>query len=124
MPTDPLLETKFAVPRAPASAVARPRLHGALDTGTQRPLTLVAAPAGAGKSALVGAWVAAGRAPGPVAWLTLDETNADRRRFWRGVAAALGHAGIAGLVAGPELVNALAARDEPVVLVLDDFHEV
>src|SRR3954469_14436989 len=113
MPTDPLLETKFAVPRAPVSAVARPRLHGALDTGTQRPLTLVAAPAGAGKSALVGAWVAAGRAPGPVAWLTLDETDADRRRFWRGVAAALGHAGGARPVTRAGLAHAGAARAPP-----------
>src|SRR5258707_13873892 len=95
MPTDPLLQTKFAVPRAPPAAIVRPRLLAALDAGAQRALTLVAAPAGAGKSALVGSWVHAGRAPGPVAWLSLDETDADRRPFWRAVAGALPTAGLA-----------------------------
>ena len=46
--------------------VSRPRLLDALDAGMRGPLTLLDAPAGAGKSALLSSWIAAGRAPGPV----------------------------------------------------------
>jgi LuxR family maltose regulon positive regulatory protein len=117
--------------------VVRPRLHEVLDEGTQRALTLISAPPGAGKTVLLGSWVAAGGPPGPVAWLSLDPADADRRRFWRAVLEALDRAGageaVAELAAHPQgrvdrltaaLVTALDARDEPVVLVLDDFHEV
>jgi LuxR family transcriptional regulator, maltose regulon positive regulatory protein len=137
--SDALLATKFSVPRGPKAAVLRHRLLDLLDSGVQGPLTLVAAPAGAGKSALVSSWIAEGRPLGPVAWLSLDADDADRRRFWRGVLAALARAtgddAVAALAVSPRepmnmdmvlpaLVDALAGRDQPVVLVLDDFHEV
>jgi LuxR family transcriptional regulator, maltose regulon positive regulatory protein len=134
-----VLKTKFSVPRGPLTTVSRERLLAALDAGVQGPLTLLAAPAGAGKTALLSSWVAADRAPGPVAWLSLDGDDADRGRFWRAVLATLSHAtgnarwaGLAvsprepmdvGLVL-PALVDALDERDEPVVLVLDDLHQV
>jgi len=138
-PSDALLATKFSVPRGPKAAVLRPRLLEMLDTGVRGPLTLVAAPAGAGKSALVSSWIAQGRAPGPVAWLSLDADDADGRRFWRAVLRALAQAtgddAVAALAVSPRdpmrielvlpaLVDALAGRRRPVVLVLDDFHEV
>ena len=134
-----VLKTKFSVPRGPITTVSRGRLFDSLDAGVQGPLTLLAAPAGAGKSALLSSWIAAGRAPGPVAWLSLDGDDADRRRFWRAVLGTLSHAtGDARLTALavsprepmdmdlvlPALVDALDARDEPIVLVLDDLHQV
>jgi LuxR family maltose regulon positive regulatory protein len=134
-----VLKTKFSVPRGPSAMVARRRLLDALDAGLQGPLTLLAAPAGAGKSALLSAWVAAGRAPGTVAWLSLEADDADRRRFWRAVLGTLSHATgdprLAALAVSPRepmdtdlvlpaLVDALDARDEPIVLVLDDLHLV
>jgi len=56
--TDALAATKFAPPRVPPGWVARPRLDAALERGLQAPLTLIAASPGAGKSALLGSWVA------------------------------------------------------------------
>ena len=132
-------KTKFSVPRGPTTMVPRDRLLDALDAGVQGPLTLLAAPAGAGKSALLSSWVAAGRAPGLVAWLSLDGDDADRRRFWRAVLGTLSHATgdarLSALAVSPRepmdtdlvlpgLVDALDARDEPLVLVLDDLHLV
>jgi LuxR family maltose regulon positive regulatory protein len=136
---DPLLVTKLSVPRGPRAAVLRDRLLDRLDIGVQGPVTLVAAPAGAGKSALLSSWIAEGRPPGPVAWLSLDTDDADRRRFWRGVLAALAQAtgddAVAALAVSPRepmrmglvataLADALEGTRDPVVLVLDDFHEV
>jgi LuxR family maltose regulon positive regulatory protein len=134
-PAGDLPATKFALPPAQPGIVVRDRLLDALDDGIGRPLTLLSAPPGAGKTALLGSWIGAGRAPGPVAWLSLDAADGDRRRFWRAVLEALTRAGagpaIAELAAHPRgrpdveaLASALEERDTPVVLVLDDFHEV
>src|SRR5262249_52353394 len=134
-----LLATKFSVPRGPKAMVLRPRLLDMLDAGTRGPLTLLAAPAGAGKSALLTSWIAHGRPPGPVAWVSLDPDDADRRGCWRAGLGALsrgmGDGAVPALAIGrrepldmdlvlPGLVEALAGRKKPIVLVLDDFHEV
>src|SRR5215468_4557427 len=134
---DVLLATKLHVPRPPAGFVPRPRLTAQLDDGRSRRLTLVCAPAGSGKTALLAAWAAGGRQP--VAWLSLDEGDNDPARFWRHVAAALERArpGVSGRV-GPllgsaprsfegvvtALVNELADRPAAgqALLVLDDYH--
>jgi LuxR family maltose regulon positive regulatory protein len=125
--------TKFALPPEHAAFVPRARLWDDLDRAVERPLTLIAGPPGAGKTALLGSWIAAGRAPGPVAWLSLDAADGERRRFWRGVFEALERAEIPVGGAHPEerpdvpiarLADALGERPDPVILVLDDFHEV
>ncbi len=50
---DPVLATKLYVPPRQPGFVSRPRLVGALDEGLARTLTLVSAPAGFGKTALL-----------------------------------------------------------------------
>ena len=92
-PTDALAATKFTPPRVPTGWVGRPRLLEALEAGLQGPLTLLAASPGAGKSSLLGAWAADRTGNGPLAWLSLEPGDGDRRRFWRGVVEALGRAG-------------------------------
>lgn len=129
------LATKLFVPRPPAGLVRRPRLAAKLDDGLRCGLTLVIAPAGFGKTALLAHWATA--ADRPVAWLSLDSGDNDPVRFWRHVVHALGRkrSGLAELV-GPALgtsapsfdgviaaiVNALASEPAALALVLDDYH--
>jgi ATP/maltotriose-dependent transcriptional regulator MalT len=54
---DQLLATKFFIPGAAQALIARPRLTALLDTSLRRKLTLVAAPAGFGKTTLVADWL-------------------------------------------------------------------
>src|SRR5215211_909659 len=84
---DPLLATKLHVPRPRPGFLVRPRLLQRLTEGTAGALTLVCAPAGFGKTSLLGDW--ARRSRQPVAWLSLDGGDSDPTRFWRYVAAAL-----------------------------------
>lgn len=130
---------KLSWPPAPHVAVVRQRLLDAMDAATQRPVALVSGGAGWGKTVLVASWVEAGSPPGPVGWLTLDAADNDPEVFWSDVAAALRRA---GAVASDEdsarldrvpgaatdvvrrFTHALARLPGPVVLVLDDLHEV
>jgi LuxR family transcriptional regulator, maltose regulon positive regulatory protein len=84
---DALLATKLHIPRTRPGFVARPRLVDRLAPAQAGELTLVCAPAGFGKTALLADW--ARRDPRPVAWLSLDDADNDPVRFWRHVAAAL-----------------------------------
>jgi LuxR family maltose regulon positive regulatory protein len=126
-----LFATKLVVPPPPPVTVRRPRLLRALDAGARGPLTLVSAPAGAGKTALVSSWVEEGRAPGTAGWLSLGKEENGRRGFWYAVIAAL--APVVAVAAPPRvridlllstLIEALATEGDPVTLVLDDLHEV
>jgi LuxR family transcriptional regulator, maltose regulon positive regulatory protein len=134
---DRLLATKLHVPRPRPGFLARPRLLRRLAEGTAHELTLVCAPAGFGKTSLLGDW--ARRSRQPVAWLSLDVGDSDPARFWRYVAAALDgtRPGVGQRVDAlfrdaqppPEavvtvLVNELVEGPDALVLVLDDYHLV
>jgi hypothetical protein len=85
----PILATKLYIPTLRNSLVRRPRLVERLNDGLAagRRLTLLSAPAGFGKTTLLGEWTAVcGR---PVAWLTLDEADGDPARFLTYLVAAL-----------------------------------
>lgn len=136
-----LLATKLFVPPRQASLIARPRVLTRLQHGSRGKLTLIAAPAGSGKTSLLADWLHQPAAP-PVAWVSLDEGDNDPQRFWSYVIAALDRAfpGIAGAVSpilgapqaasgeeiASEIINALVSYSpaQPVVLVLDDYHLV
>jgi LuxR family maltose regulon positive regulatory protein len=60
---EPPLASKLMVPQPPEWFVTRPRLLDALTEGAQGPLMLLAAPAGTGKTMLLGSWIHSGRHP-------------------------------------------------------------
>ena len=83
----PLVRAKLRPPAPVAHYVRRARLLDRLDEAVAAPLTLVVAPAGAGKTSLVAAW--ATEAAPPTAWLSLDDRDRDAAQVWRGVISAL-----------------------------------
>ena len=133
----PLIEAKLAAPGMRGGTIDRPRLWTGPAAGVDEVLTLVAAPAGYGKTTAVRAWCASQDAA--LAWVTLDAGDNDPTRLWRYVATAvdrvrpgLGRAALQrlGIPGGPiedavdELMNGIAAFGERLLLVLDDLHEV
>lgn len=124
---------KLAPPALPRTTIDRPRLSRALSRAVRRaPLTLVRAPAGAGKTTLTARWAAEEGARTPVAWLSLDPYDDDPTEFWADAVQALDRAGVLrdhplptpleGTPTWfvPELAGRLAALERPAVLVLDD----
>src|SRR6202162_5239114 len=83
----PLLATKLYLPRLRPNVVSRPRLLERLNEGLHRKLTLIAAPAGFGKTTLVNEWVEGIQRP--TAWLSLDKGDNDPARFLAYLVAAL-----------------------------------
>jgi len=145
---DQLLETKFVVPVASHALIPRPRLMALLDTCPRRPLTLVSAPAGFGKTTLLSQWVQTlsndgysrgdpcGR-PG-VAWVSLDEQDNDPVCFLSYVLTALDRVQpglctdlVTFLRTQPSpalpyllttLINRLVQSTQQMLLVLDNYH--
>lgn len=141
-----LRATKLIVPPARAQLVVRSRLFKRLEAGLQGKLTLIAAPAGFGKTTLVSAWrsTALGSAL-PFAWVSLDAGDNDPLLFWSYFLVALD-----GLVPGVStsaltllqssqpppieyilmsmlntFTNLLAGKPERhIVLVLEDYHVI
>lgn len=134
-----VLETKLTPPPARSEHVERRDLVAALEAGSARKLTLVAAPPGFGKSTLLAAWSAT-HAASTVAWLSLDDTDNDPARFFSYVVAALrrmapelGSRALAALRSPgadliesvlPEFLNDLAGLDHDVALVIEDYHVI
>jgi len=126
-----VLITKLRPPPARPGDTPRPRLLARLDSGTERRVTLVSAPAGYGKTTALADWVAHGSAS--AAWLSLDEPDNAPQRFLRHLVAAMQRRDASlrelGDFVGEDLeaalitvVNDLAANEAPLCLVLDDYH--
>ncbi|MFL7791523.1 MAG: LuxR C-terminal-related transcriptional regulator [Anaerolineae bacterium] len=139
--TTPLLTTKLYIPPPRSNLVERPRLIERLDDGLRlsHKLTLIAAPAGFGKTTLATEWLYSRNrniSSRSIAWLSLDEGDNDPARFFTYLIAALRQvdAGVGqatqSLLGSPQmpsteslattLVNDIAAISSPFVLVLDD----
>jgi LuxR family transcriptional regulator, maltose regulon positive regulatory protein len=133
-----LLRTKLFIPQTRPHLVSRPRLLERLNSGLDKKLTLVAAPAGFGKTTLVAAWIKQFNLP--AAWLSLDDADNDLQRFLTYLTAALQ---IVDEGIGVPLLNALqspqppamekvmtallneaALRIDPLILVLDDYQQI
>ncbi len=140
--TTPLLTTKLYIPPPRPNLIPRPRLVERLDEGLHlgRKLTLIAAPAGFGKTTLATEWLYSKDkdvSSRSIAWLSLDEGDNDPARFFIYLIAALrqldegvGQAA-QSLLGSPQmppaeslattLVNDIAAIPAHFVLVLDDY---
>jgi LuxR family transcriptional regulator, maltose regulon positive regulatory protein len=131
----PLLRTKISIPQIPLGSINRPRLTEQVHRGVEGHLTLLAAPAGFGKTLLLLEWAKETRLP--VAWLTLDSDDNDLSRFFNYLIGALQtlEPGLgeeakdytlsptgSGLEMGLTLlINELSTLSKEIALVLDDF---
>jgi LuxR family transcriptional regulator, maltose regulon positive regulatory protein len=125
----------LVIPGPPRPLVLRQRLFDRLEEGSTGPLTLLSAPAGAGKTSLLASWLSV--EPRKVAWLT-PRPHLTEASFWaewvtsvrrlapRGSALRSLTPPRAGTPPGfvLQLLNAFAELAEPLIVVVDDFHAV
>lgn len=127
--------TKFVAPMPRPEHLARPRQLERIDPHAG--LVLLSAPAGYGKTTLIGQWIRE-RHGGATAWVQLDAEDSGAYVFWTAIVTALanvdqrvGQRSFGALattvddflasVVGP-LIDDLAHCGDPIALVLDDMH--
>jgi len=134
--SDLIINTKMHRPPVDRSYVYRPHLLTQLNDYRSKPLTLVSAPAGYGKSALISSWLET--CENPSAWLSLSESDSDLRTFTSYFIATLHkhfpeacqktQALLKNLdlpsfeTLGAGLLNELDRIKQPFILVLDDYY--
>lgn len=139
---DLLVQTKLLVPRARRELVPRGRLDAILRGASSGALTVVSAPAGFGKTTLLcelATRLARTGGRHAIAWVSLDERDVDRRRFWSYVLHAVERTSPGAAASALDvlesatgslesaivaLVNELSVHPGDVTLVLDDYHLV
>lgn len=140
--TSGILRIKISPPPLQPHILERERLiehleHGlTTPQGFARPLTLISAPAGFGKTTTVRRWLSG--AEKTVCWYALDTEDSLPDRFWtyvihalRSVHEQVGATALELLRSGgaseallTPLLNDLFALEQPTVLVLDDYHNI
>jgi len=133
----PLVLTKLFAPSTDERTLPRDRLVERLHAGSGLRLTLIAAPAGFGKTTLLAAWRES-EVRRPVAWLSVDEGDADPVVLWAHVIEALRQVATGPCralspqlarsvsiieIVLPSLINALA-EEHDIALVFDDYHRL
>jgi LuxR family maltose regulon positive regulatory protein len=133
-----ILFTKLFIPPFRPEGVPRSHLIARIDGHLTGLLTLLAAPAGYGKTSLLSAW--ASQHPESVAWISLDGGDNDLARWLsyligalRTVCSGIGEPALA-MLASPKtlkaeriltaLLNEISAWDQDLFLVLDDYHVI
>lgn len=147
---DQLLATKLYIPPVRPELVSRHRLIEYLSAGLHHKLTLISAPAGFGKTTLIGEWLATIQnnnkktnqtEENEIVWLSLDNGDNDLARFLTYFVTALSRLdgeettigrGALGMLQSTQslpaesvltmLINDLATFTGRVIFVLDDYH--
>jgi LuxR family maltose regulon positive regulatory protein len=133
------LSARLAPPRLPNSLIVRERLLAQMEAVFNRPLTLLSAAAGWGKTTLLSSWAACH--PQQVAWLSLEELDSTPSAFWSAVIAALRRQGahlprlettVQRMLRSPEslsmppiltaLITDLREHTQDLTIILDDYH--
>lgn len=129
-----VIAAKFDPPVWMGNQIRRDSLLRRLDGALAHRLTLVHGPAGYGKTSLLAQWRATlGPQRAQTAWIALERDDCDLERLAHCLALAIQRSGDGGdsfALAGnvpsraalSAIVNLLAGRDGPFVLVVDDLH--
>ena len=134
----PRLRTKLHRPPVAEDHLHRRHLLERLNKRIHRPLTLVSAPAGYGKSTLLSCWLEGSEIP--AAWLSLDDTDNDLHLFLSYLLAAVQTVSpaagkkIQAMLNAPELpphsilnnilINELDQIEQAFIICLDDYHVI
>lgn len=122
--------SRFRPPTPIATIISRPRLHRKLSPGAApRTVSLLCAPAGAGKTLLLADWVSQ-QPQRAISWLTLSERDNNAQVLCSSLTEALAEHVAPTARGAPaqswlsRLMTTIEAGNRPLTLILDDAHEL
>ena len=137
----PLVLTKIHLPAFRQRIIPRPRLLDRMESGSDKSLILVSAPAGYGKTTILMDWAESLQEDGvSIAWYALDPGDDDPFTFASYLVASISQAIEPGadlvhlaqllrrsstvdlLKSIPSIINAVALSDRNCLLIMDDYH--
>ncbi len=134
----PRPQTQRNRPRISSAFTPRPRLLDRLNHALRLPITVIAAPAGTGKTSLLSSWVE--MCPLPVAWLSVERDDSHPEAFLRALIASIqthfptfgrstltslnGATVPSALALAASLAAELDALGQELVVILDDYEAV
>jgi len=134
-----VIESKFEPNRPRLDLVRRDRLLAQMRDAAEKKLALIIAPAGYGKSSLLGQWAMEAEERGvQYGWLTLESAEADEKQFLAYLVLLLARVGLRleGLETGArdgfadapvaavlsKLIRVLNENNRKIILILEDYH--
>ncbi len=136
-----ILTNKLEIPQRGVRIIHRGRLIDDLKRVPDIKLSLLVAPSGFGKTAMLVEWLSISDiSKWCLAWITLDQTDNDPKKFWTYLAAGIkkGHPKFDYDIQSAwnyeftlnkfsflnPLINEISAIPYPVILILDDYHTI
>ncbi|HEY0533846.1 MAG TPA: LuxR C-terminal-related transcriptional regulator [Actinoplanes sp.] len=109
--------------------IDRHSLVAALDRAVEKQVTIISAPAGSGKTSLLRAWADRAALNRRTVFLSVRPGQSDAQLFWLALLEAVGGAvsaapGSDGQAVADRVRAELTASTDPVILILDDLHEL
>lgn len=129
--SQPLIKTKWFIPRLRKDYVPRPQLLEKIEQGSNKALTLISAPAGYGKTTLLAEWIDSLQKvdtpmPWAVCWFSLDAGDNDPMRFLAYLTAALKKVNLELRTETQEIIRPADSHypKAPLAMLLNDLQEL
>lgn len=122
-------KSKFRVPKSKNKIVDRTVIYQSLDKTLNSKLTIISAPAGAGKTTSLAGWIESRDLRESIIWISFDEREDNLEAFFACIKAAAGKVSLVELASEGEnvvdgLLYSMGAIEKEIIFIFDNFQYI